>query len=145
MRVARKYLSSIKRRRYLNYPRHYKTVSCHFRRSDSSSAWARVATSANVLKGFRIRQLLIIDSYHRSYLHDFYVSMRPLAFTQRRAKRASCRRRCAYTYPIYVPSLSSVFLIAAKVIEKSSRSISEREPCARKIGVAFNPFSSSQN
>ncbi|KYN28378.1 hypothetical protein ALC57_02105 [Trachymyrmex cornetzi] len=77
------------------------------------------------LRGFAFGNLLIIDSYHRSYLHVFMFQC------ARSRLRSGGRNELrtdegAYTYPIYVPFLSSVFLIAAKVIEKSSRSIGKR-------------------
>jgi len=76
------------------------------------------------LKGFRIRQLLLIDSYHRSYT----VFMFQYARLHLRGSGQSELRtdKATRTLTLYAPSLSSVFLIAAKVIEKSSRSIGKR-------------------
>lgn len=65
----------------------------------------------------------IIDSYHRSYLHNFHVSIRPPA----RLRNELRTNKDAYIYLVCkFIFLSSISLIAAKIIEKSSRSIGKR-------------------
>ncbi|KYM81934.1 hypothetical protein ALC53_07575 [Atta colombica] len=86
------------------------------------------------LRGFAFGNLLnlIIDSYHRSYLHVFMFQC------ARSRLRSGGRNELrtdegAYTYPIYVPFLSSVFVITAKIIEKSSRSIGKRTAHGKSV------------
>lgn len=77
----------------------------------SSLAWACVAASADILKGFRIRQLLIIDSYHRSYLHDFSCFNAPARVYAAAGETSFVPAKVrTLTRYYYVPFLSSVFL-----------------------------------
>lgn len=89
------------------------------------------------LKGFRVRQWLIINSYHRSYLHDTHRS--DLEWDRGSIKRTDIRSRSLFFFFFFL------FFYLRSTDKKSSRPIGKRleKNCAFFCPLSFANVSSA--